>query len=278
VEAGWRFAAFYAVIHFILAVTILFLALETKIDYLYLLIYFSITMKPYHTIPIIESGEILVKIPLEIFAVESPHPYAKLGAPYGEYSPYYLRENIIKSLIKAQSYLQAIHPNWHIQIFDAYRPVVVQQFMVDYSFNQALQARGLAIAQLSPAQQDQIWQEVYQIWAIPSQDMKTPPPHSTGAAIDITLVNERGQVVDMGSPIDEMSERSLPDYYAEHGDQVAQRYHTNRELLREIMSKAGFERHPKEWWHFSCGDQMWAWIRNRQHPEQQVTARYGRVA
>ncbi len=50
-------------------------------------------MRPYHQIPIIESGEPLVEIPLELFAVENPHPYLKLGAHYGQYSPYFLSEN-----------------------------------------------------------------------------------------------------------------------------------------------------------------------------------------
>ena len=25
------------------------------------------------------------------------------------------------------------------------------------------------------------------------------------------------------------------------------------------MRSAGFVRHPNEWWHFSHGDQLWAW-------------------
>ena len=25
------------------------------------------------------------------------------------------------------------------------------------------------------------------------------------------------------------------------------------------MGTAGFVQHPNEWWHFSHGDQMWAW-------------------
>ena len=40
-------------------------------------------MKPYQKIPILECGEPLVPIPLEQFAIESPHPYEKLGASYG---------------------------------------------------------------------------------------------------------------------------------------------------------------------------------------------------
>ncbi|WP_271255300.1 M15 family metallopeptidase [Pseudanabaena sp. Chao 1811] len=28
------------------------------------------------------------------------------------------------------------------------------------------------------------------------------------------------------------------------------------------MTHSGFVRHPHEWWHFSYGDQIWAWICN----------------
>ena len=230
-------------------------------------------MRPYYQIPIIECGEPLVKIPLELFAVESPHPYQKLGANYAVHSPYYLRQSVMANLIQAQNYLQLLRPHWYIQIFDAYRPVAVQQFMVDYSFGEALQARGLTETELSPQQREEVWQAVYEIWAVPSLDMKTPPPHSTGAAVDITLVNDAGEVVDMGSPIDEMSERSHPEYYANTHPE----YNANRQLLRDVMLKSGFQRNPREWWHFSFGDQMWAWLYNQSHPETIMTARYGRL-
>ncbi|MBO1051763.1 MAG: D-alanyl-D-alanine dipeptidase [Dolichospermum sp. DET73] len=231
-------------------------------------------MRPYYQIPIIECGEPLVKIPLELFAVASPHPYQKLGANYGGNSPYYLRQSVVENLIQAQNHLQLLHPHWSIQIFDAYRPVAVQQFMVDYSFGEALRERGLTEKELSPQQREDVWKAVYEIWAVPSLDMNTPPPHSTGAAVDITLVNDVGAIVDMGSPIDEMSERSHPEYYI-HSHQG---YNTNRQLLRDVMLKAGFQRNPREWWHFSFGDQMWAWLYNQSHPETLMTARYGRLS
>ncbi|MBD2168035.1 D-alanyl-D-alanine dipeptidase [Calothrix membranacea FACHB-236] len=233
-------------------------------------------MRPYHQIPILECGEPLIAIPLQLFAVESPHPYEKLGAPYGEHSPYYLRQSVLECLIQAQNYLRSQHPQWYIQIFDAYRPVAVQQFMVDYSFAEALKQRGLIEAELSPNQRQEIWEAVYQIWAAPSLDEKTPPPHSTGAAVDVTLVDNTGKTVDMGSPIDELSERSLPDYYANSESPEAKQYHTHRELLRDVMLKAGFCRNPREWWHFSYGDQMWAWLTNQSHTNNSFTARYGR--
>ncbi|MBC6432531.1 D-alanyl-D-alanine dipeptidase [Nostoc sp. HG1] len=234
-------------------------------------------MRLYHQIPIFECGEPITEIPLEFFAVESPHPYEKLGATYGDRSPYYLRQSVIENLIQAQNYLELLHRNWRIQIFDAYRPIAVQQFMVDYSFAQAVQDRGLTEVELSPNQRQEIWQAVYEIWAVPSFDEKTPPPHSTGAAVDVTLVDDSGQIVNMGSLIDEMSERSHPDYYANSDRQEAQKYHAHRQLLQDVMLKVGFQRNPREWWHFSIGDQMWAWLNNQSNPANPVTARYGRL-
>src|SRR4028118_1446304 len=140
-------------------------------------------MKPYQKIPILECGEPLVPIPLEQFAVESPHPYQKLGAPYGETSPYYLRHSVVAALVDAQAQLHQKYPNWRIQIFDAYRPVAVQQFMVDYTFAQVVGSARLTQSKLTPAQRKGIWEQVYQIWAVPSLDPRTPPPHSTGGAV-----------------------------------------------------------------------------------------------
>lgn len=232
-------------------------------------------MKPYQKIPIVECGEPLVPIPFEIFSVVSPHPYERLGAPYGR-SPYHLRQSVLDKLTQAQNYLQQ-HSQWRIQIFDAYRPVAVQQFMVDYTFATVAQSQGFNPADLSELQRQAIWNEVYQIWAVPSLAANTPPPHSTGAAVDITLVDSTGEPVDMGSAIDELSARSHPNYFSTSAHPVKQQYHKHRQLLGDVMRSAGFQRHPAEWWHFSFGDQMWAWLKNQEQPGSIAVAQYGRV-
>jgi hypothetical protein len=66
---------------------------------------------------------------------------------------------------------------------------------------------------------------------------------------------------------------TLPEYYHHSHPE----YHAHRQLLRDVMLKAGFQRNPREWWHFSFGDQMWAWLYNQSHPETLMTARYGRL-
>ena len=81
----------------------------------------------------------------------------------------------------------------------------------------------------------------------------------------------------MGSLIDENSDRSNPDYFANATDEVGRTAHANRELMNSIMRKAGFHRHPTEWWHFSIGDQMWALAERKLHNIEKVNAVYGRV-
>jgi D-alanyl-D-alanine dipeptidase len=206
-------------------------------------------MKPYQKIPIVECGEPLVQIPVERFAIASPHPYQKLGAPYEDRSPYYLRQSVLNSLLEAQVNLERHHPGWRIQIFDAYRPVSVQEFMVEYTFAELLQNQGLNPDRLSDDRRQEVWERVYQFWAPPSLDPATPPPHSTGAAVDITLVDETGQAVDMGTAIDEISPASYPDYFARATSTLERQYRDRRQLL-----------------------QMWAWLSDRDF------ARYGRVA
>lgn len=229
-------------------------------------------MKPYQKIPIAECGEPLVPIPLDRFAVVSPHPYQNLGAPYEERSPFYLRQGVLHSLIAAQARLQKERPGWRIQIFDAYRPISVQEFMVRYSYENLVQAEGLRPFDLTEAQRQAFLDRVYQFWALPSPDPNTPPPHSTGAAIDVTLLDSMGEPVDMGSPIDEISPRSHPHHFANSANSSEREYDARRELLRSAMHESGFARHLKEWWHFSLGDQMWAWLTGR------PTARYGGVS
>jgi len=247
-------------------------------------------MKPHYSVLILECQEPLVAIPPTLFALESPHPYVRLGAPYGDKSPYYLRQGVLEQLIIAQEYLQRHHSGWRIQIFDAYRPVAVQQFMVDHTLAELLQQQGLTSQEVTDTHRQALLAQVYQFWAVPSDNPTTPPPHSTGAAVDLTLVDADGVVVDMGSPIDELSPRSYPDYFASWGDRTGVTntasqlpvdesmrlaFHQRREQLRAVMQAAGFRQHPQEWWHFSIGDQLWAWLMNQDNPSAGVCARYG---
>lgn len=228
-------------------------------------------MKRYRTLPITECGEPLLAIPAELFLLTTPAPYAVLGANYGASHPWQLRAGVLESLKAAQQFLQLRQPGWKLKLFDAYRPNPVQTFMVHHEFLQL--SGGRAPGDVAEVERQTLWERTYRIWAEPSDDPATPPPHSTGAALDLTLADSQGREIPMGSPIDENSDRSNPDYFANR-DAIA---HTNRLFLMEIMTAAGFRRHPVEWWHFSLGDQMWAWQARQESPANHIIARYGRA-
>ncbi len=234
-------------------------------------------MKDYQRVKIVDCGEPLLLIPLDNFVIETPPPYEKLGADYGGISPYSLRSGVIDALLKASYNLDKIKPHWKIKIFDAFRPIQVQQFMVNYTFECLCLDKNLDRNQLTLSEKNLIYEEVYKFWAIASDNPHTPPPHSTGAAIDVTLVDEMGNIVEMGGDIDEIGDRSHPNYYCNYESFPQKQYHESRKLLNEIMISVGFTRHPNEWWHFSLGDQMWAWLSNLNCQTDSIIAKYGKV-
>jgi D-alanyl-D-alanine dipeptidase len=69
--------------------------------------------------------------------------------------------------------------------------------------------------------------------------------HNRGAAIDLTLADAEGNLLDMGNPFDDFSELSEYD-----NDSIPRQAYKNRKLLRKIMTKAGFKPYNNEWWHF----------------------------
>ncbi|MEY4431250.1 MAG: hypothetical protein RLZZ533_1186 [Cyanobacteriota bacterium] len=236
-------------------------------------------LRPWSHIPIADNGEPLLPLPAALWRLE-PHPYVAVGAPYGaQGSPFRLRQGVIDRLLTAQRHLQASHPQWRLAVFDAWRPLEVQRFMVQHAIRCECDRLGVDPQQPSP-QLESVVAEVGRFWAPPSPDPRTPPPHSTGAAVDLTLITGAGEPVPMGSEIDAIGAVSEPDHFLGRATALSPgpaqeqclRWHGHRTALAQAMAAAGFARHPNEWWHFSHGDQLWAWL------QQRPIAVYGRWA
>jgi D-alanyl-D-alanine dipeptidase len=235
----------------------------------------------YRALPIAECGEPLVAIPPAAFAFTQPHPYVVLDAPYAGASPWMLRKRVLDALLAAAAALEKCRPGWRLKLFDAYRPNAVQSFMVWREFLRQAEATGRSLAgcadpadlaRREPDLYSTLAATVFTFWGVPSDDPRTPPPHSTGAAIDLTLQDPAGREADMGCPIDETTLRAYPDHFADAADPQSRAIHANRQVLSEVMTAAGFTRHANEWWHFSRGDQMASLARG------EPFAIYGRAA
>ena len=227
-------------------------------------------------VPIHDNGESLCPISQDIERYE-PHLYQDLGAPYGENTPYVLRASVAPRLMQAQQALEQWRPGYCLKIFDAFRPIAVQAFMIEYESQRLARERGLDRSRLSSDERDAIQQEVQRFWALPDENPSHPPPHSTGAVVDLTVVDSDGQDLPMGTPIDHLGPEAMPNYYRDTQHPDACVFHQNRQRLNEAMTQAGFCRLPHEWWHFSYGDQWWALLAYLDGDLARPHALYGRV-
>ncbi len=91
---------------------------------------------------------------------------------------------------------------------------------------------------------------------------KRIPPHATGGAIDLTLVDKRGNEIEMGTGFDHFGPEAASLYFEkDNQDPVIS---ANRKLLREAMQSEGFRIDDDEWWHYDYGNQLWAAALNQE--------------
>ena len=217
-------------------------------------------MKPWQNIPIRDNQEELVSIPENLNFV-TPHPYFKLGAPYSNKKNFWnLREGVLSRLLKANKYLRSNYRDYYFLIYDSWRPLEVQEYMFYYACHNECKKKGIKFSRKKINSLPEIVNKVEKFWAFPSPSINNPPPHSTGAALDITLVDKFGKSLDMGCEIDQMDDSASPDYFKKGINQQEKDCHYRRKILQETMLKYDFAQHPNEWWHFSYGDQLWSWL------------------
>lgn len=149
------------------------------------------------------------------------------------YSPFdcaWLHRDAAAALERVVAWLKERRPGYTALVLDALRPQRVQQQLWD-----ALDGTGLQMYLANPARGS---------------------IHSYGMALDITLLDETGRELDMGTGFDDMTNLSHPAL--EEGfllsGELSDAQVANRRLLREAMLEAGFFGINTEWWHFDCGD------------------------
>ncbi|MBI3502371.1 MAG: M15 family metallopeptidase [Bacteroidetes bacterium] len=148
---------------------------------------------------------------------------------YGELKNCYLQKEIAEKVVKAQKLLKEKYPFYSLIIYDGVRPLSIQQMM---------------------------WDEVQVPEKLKDKYVSNPEVgslHNFGCAVDVSIVNEEGWEMDMGTPY---------DYFGELGHPIAEqrmidegkltwRQFENRKLLRDVMTEAGFTPITTEWWHFN---------------------------
>jgi D-alanyl-D-alanine dipeptidase len=94
---------------------------------------------------------------------------------------------------------------------------------------------------------------------------KNIPPHSTGAAIDVYLINQQGKVVDMGIHLDDTYNDLKGAFCRTDSQVISEKAKKHREIMGKILKTAGFINYPTEYWHWSYGDRYWAYHTHRKY-------------
>lgn len=179
------------------------------------------------------------------------HPaYYKLGVP-NAIAECYVRSDVFERLLQVSKLLP---DGIRLVVLDAWRPFGVQQYLYDSLWD--------ALRDYHPqADTAQLEHLTRQFVSPPSTSRTAPSPHLTGGAVDVSLCDEDGRWLDMGTGFDEASPLSASDYFEhiEQPDAQQTRVRDNRRILYNAMHAAGFTNLPSEWWHYDYGDQLWAW-------------------
>ena len=175
-----------------------------------------------------ESGEELVRIDEEFFCTSAQWRRGWPGT-----SPHsFVRSRVADALRVARA---ALPSGLDLAVLDAHRSLETQRYL----YERAYSGTGLPAGFVADPEHAAI-----------------VPPHTTGGALDVTIT-WKGVPLSLGSaPGEYIPEANLAAL--EDGSGTA---HELRRVLYWVMSQACFCGIREEWWHYSIGDQEWAWQR-----------------
>lgn len=214
-------------------------------------------------LPIVPDEEPLVPMslappPVSVFPI-----YARLGIP-GAVPECFVREGVYRRLLAVA---RGLPPGIGLVVLDGWRPWRVQQYLFDTLFE-------MMRSRYPESDETALMARTREFVAMPSRAPLAPSPHLTGGAVDVTLCDADGLMLEMGSQFDEASPASHSDYLERLAAPDAQQHdaRTRRRVLYHAMRGAGFTNLPSEWWHYDLGNQLWAHYGG--HPQ----AHYGPAA
>lgn len=182
--------------------------------------------------------------------------YAQQGRN-GAITTAYTRRQVADMLLQANALLP---DGCRLKIYDAWRPYDVQKELYDEYFDKLKR-------ELPNLSEEQLHTLAKKFVSFPDQSKPFAYPHSSGGAVDLTIIDAQGNELDMGTGFDDFT--ALAETAAlEHAEDSAACQ--NRRLLYHVMTSVGFTNYPSEWWHFDYADTFWGRVTG-------LPVRYGSV-
>ena len=192
----------------------------------------------------VEAGERIVVEPIWLSPDDvEGRLYRAYIAEHPEYDGIYVRAGVLRRLERAA---ESLPDDVQLVVRAGHRPLEVQRQLLHDVRAEYAQAHSDASDEETLAHA-----RTY----VSDPDVKLPP-HCCGAAVDVELRDtETGRLLDFGSP---MNADARPSHL--HHPDLTHEQAASRMLLLTAMLEAGFASYHAEWWHYSYGDQLWAWF------------------
>lgn len=158
----------------------------------------------------------------------------------------YMRLEVAKRLMRVA---ESLPFGYRLKIYDAWRPYEVQRDLFDEYLSSIS-----ALPEHEGKSYDELCEVAKRFVSLPDRSKKFAYVHSSGGAVDLTLIDGDGRELDMGCGFDDFT--PLAETSAlENDDSSPAR--ENRRILYNAMLDAGFTNYPSEWWHYDYGDVFW---------------------
>lgn len=203
-------------------------------------------------IPVVENHEPWVDLRAQTVIKIGPSPEIDNNQDY-----FYMRKTVYDKLVQAQALLP---DGMQFCLYESYRSLNLQQQLFTTHYND--------LKKLHPDwSHNELFTETTKLVSpvINLDGTKNIPPHSTGAAIDVYLLDKNGNLVDMGMhPKDWLLDHdgSLSLTNSKTISETAQK---NRQIMNHVLTEVGFVNYPTEYWHWSYGDRYWAYQKGLDH-------------
>lgn len=196
-------------------------------------------------VPVKECGELLVD--LLTYNPELAFDLTRICVHNNTRNVSYVRETVAQMLMKVQCNLPR---NIRLLIKEGHRPVALQEQYWNNYYNKILTRH-------SEWNEGQVYDECSKFVA-PLE----VAPHTTGGAVDLTLIDENGNWLDMGTQFNASPLDTNKATYTQ-APNINSTAKENRKTLIDAMNTVGFINYPTEWWHWSYGDKYWGLHNNK---------------
>lgn len=183
--------------------------------------------------------------------------YPVIGCKFAE-TRCMARKELVDMLHEAAAKLPE---GWKFRIWDPWRPFALQAELADFYWDDLV--KEFHLEDLSHEEKVEFMSKFV---ATPIKDEDRAPAHTTGGAIDLTILDANGNELNMGTGFDAFTQNTRTDFYETDeciGYPDAEEIRRNRRLLHNIMVETGFYNLPSEWWHYGYGDKNWALLENK---------------